>query len=260
MQLYYPEPATGKKSPVAGICVALFFDTLYWTSYYHHYNFKLIMEPTGKKSIDRRHFIRASAGLAGGLAFLPQLSFANHFTPPDNINIIGPLEGYSPQLGTFISMLNWIRESVLRAVKDLKPGELDFLMDPKANTIGAMLSHLAATETVYQDLTFYNLKDFSEANKKRWSVAMELGEEGRKQIKGNNLDYYLSALKEVREKSLSEFKKRDDKWLAIVDPQFFGNQPTNNYCKWFHVCEHEANHRGQMTLVRKRIPGNSGND
>ena len=90
---------------------------------------------------------------------------------------------------------------------------------------------------------------------------MNLGDEGRKQIKGHDLEYYLSALKEVREKTLTEFKKRDDKWLAEVDPSFFGRKPTNNYCKWFHVCEHEANHRGQITVIRKHLPGKkSGND
>jgi uncharacterized damage-inducible protein DinB len=218
------------------------------------------MKTTATKSIDRRNFLLSSAGLATGLAFLPQLSFGNNPAPAEGINIIGPLDGYSPQLGTFISMLNWIRESVIRAVKGLKPEELDFLLDAKANTIGGMLSHSAATETIYQDLTFNKLADFSDANKKRWNVAMELGEEGRKQIKGNNLDFYLAALKEVREKSLSEFKKRDDKWLAEVDPHFFSNEPTNNYCKWFHVCEHEANHRGQIALVRKRIPGSKNDD
>ena len=87
---------------------------------------------------------------------------------------------------------------------------------------------------------------------------MSLGEEGRKQIKGNNLDYYLSILQEVREKTLSEFKKRDDKWFAEIDPAFFGNKPTNNFCKWFHVCEHEANHRGQITVIRKRFSGKDG--
>ncbi|MFT3933822.1 MAG: DinB family protein [Chitinophagaceae bacterium] len=219
------------------------------------------MQQADKKIIHRRQFIGAAAGLASGLALLPQIGFGNTPQPTANgINIIGPMEGYSPQLGTFVSMLNWIRESVYNAVKGLKPEELDFLMDPKANTIGAMLMHLAATETIYQDLTFYNLKDFSDANKKRFGVAMELGEEGRTALKGHDLDYYTSTLKETREKTLAEFKTRDDKWLAQVDPHFFGNEPTNNYCKWFHVCEHEANHRGQMTLVRKRLPGAKGND
>jgi len=214
-------------------------------------------------NINRRKFIQTTAMAAAGTAgvtLLPLSSFGNPYGD-DNINIIGPVEGYSPQIGTLVSMLNWIRSSVIRAVKDLKPEELDFLLDPKANTIGALLMHLAATDTVYQDLTFYKLDGFSSDNKKKWGVAMGLGEEGRKQIKGKGLDYYLSALQEVREKTLAEFKKRDDKWFAEVDPSFFGDKPTNNYCKWFHVCEHEANHRGQIALIRKRLPGAAaGND
>jgi hypothetical protein len=88
---------------------------------------------------------------------------------------------------------------------------------------------------------------------------MEPAEEGRNQIKGNDLNYYLSLLAEVKEKTLFEFKKRDDKWFAEVDPSFFGKMPTNNFCKWFHVCEHEAIHREQIAVIRKRLPGRDGN-
>ena len=215
-----------------------------------------------QKRIDRRNFVRSSAGLAAGFSLMPFTSMADDGRrPADEINIIGPREGYSTQIGIFVSMLDWMRESVIRSVKGLTQAELDFLSDPESNTIGALLLHLAATEVVYQDLTFQNLKDFSDANKEKWGVPMGLGDEGRKQIKGHDLEYYLSSLKEVREKTLAEFKKRDDKWLAEVDPSFFGGKPTNNYCKWFHVCEHEANHRGQITVIRKRLPGKkSGND
>jgi uncharacterized damage-inducible protein DinB len=207
-----------------------------------------------KKNTGRRNFLRTSAGIVAGFS-LPKFGESKNYGLPENLNIIGPLKGYTTEIGTFVSMLNWMRNSVLSATKGLTQQELDFLYDEKSNTIGALLLHLAATEVVYQDLTFHNLKDFSDENKKKWSVPMELGDEGRKQIKGNGLDYYISNLKEVREVTLAEFKKRDDKWLAEVDPSFFGNQPTNNYCKWFHVCEHEANHRGQITVIRKRLPG-----
>lgn len=207
---------------------------------------------------NRRQFLQTVAVAAigaGAISLSPLKSYSRPFSGDDDINIIHPLKGYSPQIGLFVSMLNWIRESVIKNVEGLTQTDLDYLMDARANTIGALLSHLAATDTVYQDLTFYKLKDFSDANKKRWGVAMELGEEARKQIKGNNLDYYLSNMKEVREKTLAELKKRDDKWFQEVDPAFFGGKPTNNFCKWFHVCEHEANHRGQIALIRKRIPG-----
>ena len=220
------------------------------------------MKGTFQKQMDRRNFVRSSAGIAAGFSLLPFTSLADDATrPADEINIIGPREGYSMQIGIFVSMLDWMRQSVIRSVNGLTQADLDFLPEPEGNTIGALLLHLAATDVIYQDLTFYGLKDFSDANKEKWSVPMGLGDEGRKQIKGHDLEYYLVALKEVREKTLAEFKKRDDKWLTEVDPSFFGGKPTNNYCKWFHVCEHEANHRGQITVIRKRLPGKkAGND
>jgi uncharacterized damage-inducible protein DinB len=29
----------------------------------------------------------------------------------------------------------------------------------------------------------------------------------------------------------------------------------NTYWKWFHVCEHESNHRGQIAWLKSRMPG-----
>ena len=89
---------------------------------------------------------------------------------------------------------------------------------------------------------------------KDWAVPMQLGEPARKAIQGHSLDYYLNALKETREKTLSEFRKRDDHWLLAVDKSFPWG-PTNNLCKWFHVCEHESHHTGQISLLKSRAPG-----
>ena len=83
---------------------------------------------------------------------------------------------------------------------------------------------------------------------------MDLGDAGRKTIKGHDLKFYLDAMTEVRERSLAEFKKRDDAWLMAVDEKFVWG-PTNNYCKWFHICEHESHHAGQIDMLLKRVPG-----
>lgn len=221
------------------------------------------MEKTTSKP-GRRNFIKTatafSAGLAGITAF-PQTVPALDKIPEDGIHIIGPKEGFSPQIGTLVSMMNWMRMVVLRSVENLKKEDLDYLHDPKSNTIGAMLLHLAATEMFYRANTFEGRQDYNEDEKAKWGVAMSLGENGRKIIKGNDLNYYLDILKDTREKTLSDFKKRDDKWLMTVDPKFFGGQPTNNYCKWFHVCEHESNHNGQIKWIKSRLPGaKGGND
>jgi uncharacterized damage-inducible protein DinB len=189
------------------------------------------------------------------MSLFPQTSWAEQKgVPITGLNIIGPMEGYTPQIGTVLSMMNWMRTTLLRSVRGLTVTELDYLHDPKANTIGAMLLHLAAIDVFYQDLTFRELTDFSEENKTKWDVAINLGDASRQQIKGNPLDYYLTALDEVRQKTKQEFKQRDDAWLMKVDPKFFAGQPTNNYCKWFHVAEHESNHNGQIKWILGRLP------
>lgn len=216
------------------------------------------------KGAGRRQFIKSTAVITTGLtglAWFPQMSRANDKLPVESIHIIGPKEGFSPQIGTLVSMMNWMRTAVLHSVANMKKEDLDYLHDAKSNTIGAMLLHLAATEAFYQANTFEGRKDYNDKENATWGAAMTLGDEGRKKIKENNLDYYLAVLKETREKTIAEFKKRDDKWLMATDPAFFDSQPTNNYCKWFHVCEHESNHNGQIKWIRNRLPGaKSGNE
>ncbi|MEX2234034.1 MAG: hypothetical protein WD824_17850 [Cyclobacteriaceae bacterium] len=118
-----------------------------------------------------------------------------------------------------------MRHIILQPVQGLTVEQLDYLHDPNSNTIGGMLLHMAATERYYQLNTFDNVKwgSWSDDIKKKWDIPMNLGEEGRKHIKGNNLDYYLNILKETREKTIEEFKKRDDDWLinSTLSQQFY---------------------------------------
>ena len=65
------------------------------------------------------------------------------------INLIGPKSGYSPHVGTIVTMLTWMELAVLGPTRGLKQPDLDFLFDKNANTIGALMLHLAATEVLY---------------------------------------------------------------------------------------------------------------
>lgn len=209
---------------------------------------------------NRRSFLKGTAALTAacsaffGALLLPETAAASD----SNLNILGPRPGYAPQAGTFVSMLTWMREAngVISATKGLSKADLDYLIDPNANTIGALMLHLAATETYYQLNTFEGKKwdSWPASVKQQWDSAMNLGDAGRKTIKDHERDYYLNILQETRAKSLAEFSKRDDGWLMAVDKDWPWG-PTNNYCKWFHVCEHEAHHTGQIAFLKKRIPG-----
>ena len=72
-------------------------------------------------------------------------------TDAENINHIGPQAGYTPQIGTLVSMLDWVSDSVTKYNAKLSTDQLDYLHDKDSNTIGSLMMHLAATEVIYQD-------------------------------------------------------------------------------------------------------------
>lgn len=205
----------------------------------------------------RRNFLMKTALAAGSFSALPLLARSNTLsTPPDELMLIGPKEGYSPQVGTLVSMLNYNRSTIIGITKGLTIEQLDYLHDAKANTIGSLIMHLGATEIFYQANTFEGRQDFNDAEKKLWDDAMNLGDAGRKNIKGHELKYYIDLITEVREKTLRELKKKDDQWLMEIDKKWSNEKRSiNTYWKWFHVCEHESNHRGQIAWLKSRLPG-----
>ena len=207
----------------------------------------------------RRNFLKNSIALTvaastiAGIA--PNLYSKGNILPQVNgINIVGPKEGYTPEIGTLVSMMNWMRNTMLRPVYGMTQKDLDYLHDPESNSIGAMLMHLVATERFYQRNTFEGQVHFEPGHEadRMYEVASNLGDAGRATFKGKELDYYLDKLEKCRTFSLQEMAKYEDKWLEIVDTQFWGS-PTNNYCKWFHVAEHESNHNGQIKYLKSRL-------
>jgi len=192
--------------------------------------------------------LASAAGTVGLLALPPRVQAQD-----SDAWIVGPQPGYTPEIGTLVSMLAFTRKQVLVNVKGMSTADLDFLLDAKANTIGALLNHLAATDAFYHANVFggFSWEKMPDSVTTQWGVAMDLGEPARKAIKGNSLDYYLNLLHETREKTLAELKKRDDKWLAVMDK----DAGANNFAKWFHVAEHESNHDGQIKFLKGRLPG-----
>lgn len=203
----------------------------------------------------RRHFIKSTAALATGMFALADDSQAKHDAAADSLLVIGPTEGYTPQIGTLVSMLNYNRDTINRAVSSLTVAQLDHLHDPQSNTIAALVMHLGAVDKFYQINTFEGRQEFNEAEQKTWGAAMELGDAGRKEIKGHDAKYYLDMIGAVRQKTLELLKQKDDQWLLAIDPVWSRDRSINTYWKWFHVCEHESNHRGQITWLKGRLPG-----
>ena len=159
--------------------------------------------------------------------------------------IKGP-KGYSNDIGNMISMLDNLKQRVERHVRNLDQEGTDFLLDENANSPGAIIYHLAATEAYYQVYTFEG-RGFNAEEREKWNTALNLGDIARKEFKNKPIKYYMDIYDEVRAKTKELLKTKDDDWFKKTN----GNM--SNHWAWFHVMEHQANHMGQLAMITKRI-------
>jgi uncharacterized damage-inducible protein DinB len=175
----------------------------------------------------------------------------NSIIEKEKLHLITDVPGYSPNIGRLICMMNYARFSTLHSVKGLTLKELDHQFDDKSNSIGALLLHIAAVDFYYQKLSLEEI-EASQEEIDKWECALDLGDSSRNEIKGNDLNFYITTLNEIRSCTYELMKEKDDEWLE--KKRKFGNSDVNNYWIWFHVFEDEINHRGQISWLRKRLP------
>ncbi|MDL4839723.1 DinB family protein [Aquibacillus rhizosphaerae] len=160
-------------------------------------------------------------------------------------------DGFTEKVGELVSMLEHTRAVTWDEIQDLTQSDLDFLVDTSANTIGALLLHIASIEFVHQIIS-NEKRDLTETEFSKWGAALELGDKAREVINKQSLDYYLNQLSEVRSNTLTLLKSKNDSWL--LEENKWGNDiPYNNYYLWFHVMEDEMNHRGQIRMMKRLI-------
>jgi uncharacterized damage-inducible protein DinB len=159
------------------------------------------------------------------------------------------LPGYAPMISRVVGMLSFARHTTVAAVEGLGIAELDHLHDDASNSIGALLAHLAVVERGYQCLTFEERRA-SDEEQASWEPALTLGAEARRSLRGKPLEHYLEELNDVRRLTLAGLAARDDEWLERT---LTAAPAMNAHFAWFHVAQHEINHRGQVRWLRARL-------
>lgn len=158
------------------------------------------------------------------------------------------VEGYSPNIGMMVYMLEDLKDRITEQVKDLDQSQTDFLYDTEANSIGSLVMHLVSTESYYQTATLEG-RQWTEEERIRFGSAGELNEEVKNILRGKPIEHYLDLWEVVREKTMRELKTKDDDWFASRM-----EDGLNYHYIWYHVMEHSANHMGQIATIKNRLP------
>jgi uncharacterized damage-inducible protein DinB len=155
-------------------------------------------------------------------------------------------------VGALVAMLDYACNTTLTAIDGLSTAQLEHRHDEKANSIGAMLAHVASTEWYYLTATL----EHGAADPAAWSdwgVAMRLGPPAEAAAKGRDALWHRERLASLRSRTLAGLRGVDDAWLAGEFTLPWLGQSATHHWAWFHVAEDELNHRGQIRWLRARL-------
>lgn len=162
-------------------------------------------------------------------------------------NRLEPLAGVGAALGTALAAMEDTRSRTLAAIDGLTDAAMDVAAPGYPNTIGATLYHIAAIEAdwLYADLLEVDYPDWLD----EWFPFDVREEDGKlSPAPGFTLNNHLGRLAEVRRHFLDE--------IGELDPREFTTQnsvadnPSTPQWIFHHLGQHEAEHRGQIQVVR----------
>jgi uncharacterized damage-inducible protein DinB len=168
--------------------------------------------------------------------------------PPDLV--VHPLNGYPPELGAALWMLEDTRRRTLEALDGLDPDHLARMAPGADNTIGSLLYHLAVIEVdwLYADLLDQPFPPWVEE-----LFPHDARTDGGHltPLAGTDLAGHLERLATVRRRFLEEtarlgadaFRRPHTVESGVVTPEWILH----------HLCQHEAEHRGHIQVIRTAL-------
>lgn len=153
-------------------------------------------------------------------------------------------------LYNLVYSLDWTRNTTIHSVQNLSVEDLDTELIQTMNSIGTLLAHIAAMECHYRLLSFEK-RQFNKSESDRWYGAFT-GQMQEKNIRGYNVNYYISLLNEQRQLTRACLLQQSDSWL-LSESLWQYSKPVNNYYCWFHFMEDEMNHCGQIKAIKSQL-------
>ena len=164
--------------------------------------------------------------------------------------LVEPVPGCSVQVGCLLSMMALTRESTRAHVAGLTSSQLHGRLDPRANSVGMLLAHIAAVEKIYL-LRHLERRDPT-PEEQAWIVPRkELGQEGFEATRELSLDDLLADLDLVRGPTFAGLRELDDE--ALNAPFEWRGVRVNLHRQFFHIMEDELRHTGQIRFLLKRL-------
>lgn len=170
-----------------------------------------------------------------------------------NTRTVAAVTGYPPRVGSYLAQMEDVRRQLKKSVEGLTPEQLSWHPNDKVESVGTLLLHIAAVELSWigEDIMRRPMSD-------DWKIAFPI-RFGIPQVKGRPLEYYLSTLDDVRNRTKADLATLVDSDLERIITPLDPGDPSSNMqfsLEWilYHVIDHEAHHKGQVAVMKRLLP------
>lgn len=170
---------------------------------------------------------------------------------PNQQHGIAPVEGFSPAISYYVAGFEYARSKTRELIKDLTPAEIAKRIAPEIYSIGAITLHLCECE-YYWFQSVVRERELSEEEQKFAHMfdAMENDVD-----RGFDADYLLGKLDAIYDMTYQHLKTLDDESLDKFFVSRYGDRDQEFSLREIlqRMADHEANHRGQMAMIKRVI-------
>ena len=165
------------------------------------------------------------------------------------IQEIKPLPGYEPLVGTWLWAFENSRQRTLRTLEGFEPNLPDWLPSWGDNPISALLYHLAVIEVDWLFTDILEKDEFPPEIDELFPYDVRDQDGNLTTVPGISLQVHLQRLAAMREYFMEAM-------LGITDDEFRRVRSFPDYQvtpQWtiHHLMQHEAEHRGQIMMIRE---------
>ncbi len=163
--------------------------------------------------------------------------------------VIVPIDASHPELGRWLWAMQDTRARTKVAVAGLTPAELDFTSPGVANSIGSLLYHIALIEADYLYVDILGI-DYPEWLEELfpWPHRDERGH--LSVVTGLSIEAHLARLDRVRDEFVRLVGQLSADQIATARQPAGYDYEISPAWTLHHLMQHEAEHRGQITVIR----------
>jgi uncharacterized damage-inducible protein DinB len=165
---------------------------------------------------------------------------------------IDPAAGFDPIIGLYVAQLDDVRARTKRYADGLTESQLAWHPNPKVESIGTLLLHIAAVEVswIQEDI---GRKPMGEEWKIAFPIRFDIP-----QVSDKRLEYFLDLLDSTRAATRDQLASLSDDDLAraVVSLESADDPDAPRYTiEWilYHLLEHEAHHTGQIAVMKRLL-------